>query len=157
MGRKRGQTFFSFEQDGKKYLSIGAVARMVGKSNHSLRLWEQTSDKLEANGLARIIPSSTRFGPTKVRCWSLDEIEQIRKFNNGLRNGEIAWFLNDGDKEDSPEVKAKLKKEQKKAQREFKREQKRLINEQKVAAIKQAKGDMIKAIKNHASKVVKID
>lgn len=78
--------------DGVEYYSIGVVAKVIGKSEQTIKLWEKWSDQLEAEGKERFIPKSTRLGKNKTRCWTEEQIIEIKKFSENIKYGDLAKF-----------------------------------------------------------------
>lgn len=85
--------------NGKMYFSRGEVAEMVGRTPQTIHLWDKWSDELEARGEKRLIPAPIRYGEPndgryRYRYWSMEDIEEIKKFAENLKYGDLSQFTN---------------------------------------------------------------
>lgn len=148
---------FITDENNTTYVPIGMVAKLVGKSNQTVRLWDIWSDELALNGSERLIPESTRFGKNQVRYWTLEEVDKIKSFSRNIKYGELSEFSrtrwgarkNNLKQDKSLEFRNATKKQR----NMINRNSVKLQNEQKVQEIKKAKGDMIKAVRKRARSI----
>lgn len=144
-------------EDGVTYFPIGTVAKIVGKSVQTIRLWDVWSDDLALNGSERLIPESHRVGKNKVRCWTMEEITQIQLFSKNLKYGDMAQYSRTRWGEKKNDLKQDRSTEARNAKKEYRNEvnnnAKKIQKERKVNEIKQAKGNMIKAIRKRAKSI----
>lgn len=152
-----GTTRSFIVEGGITYFPIGIVAKIVGKSTQTIRLWDVWSDDLALNGSERLIPKSHRFGKNRIRCWTMEEITQIQSFSKSVKYGDMAKFSRTRWGQKANELTIDRSTEARQAKKEY-REQvnnnaKKLQKERKVNEIKQAKGNMIKAIRKRAKSI----
>lgn len=152
-----GTTRSFIVEGGITYFPIGIVAKIVGKSTQTIRLWDVWSDDLALNGSERLIPKSHRFGKNRIRYWTMEEITQIQSFSKSVKYGDMAKFSRTRWGQKANELTIDRSTEARQAKKEY-REQvnnnaKKLQKERKVNEIKQAKGNMIKAIRKRAKSI----
>lgn len=152
-----GTTRSFIVEGGITYFPIGIVAKIVGKSTQTIRLWDVWSDDLALNGSERLIPKSHRFGKNRIRCWTMEEITQIQSFSKSVKYGDMAKFSRTRWGQKANELTIDRSTEARQAKKAY-REQvnnnaKKLQKERKVNEIKQAKGNMIKAIRKRAKSI----
>ena len=152
-----GTTRSFIVEGGITYFPIGIVAKIVGKSTQTIRLWDVWSDDLALNGSERLIPKSHRVGKNRIRCWTMEEITQIQSFSKSVKYGDLAKFSRTRWGQKANELTIDRSTEARRAKKEY-REQvnnnsKKLQKERKVNEIKQAKGNMIKAIRKRAKSI----
>jgi DNA-binding transcriptional MerR regulator len=146
------------EVHGVEYYSIGTVSEIVGKSKQTIRLWDVWSDKLELNDSERLIPQSCRIGKTGTRCWTEDEIKEIVSFSKNLKYGDIAEMSRTRWGEKSNNLTRDRSTENRQAVKEYRskvnKDAKKLQNDRKIAEIKQARGNMLNAVRRKARSLI---
>ena len=141
-----------------EFFSIGTVSDITKKSNQTIRLWDMWSDERESNGDERLIPASHRIGKNRTRCWSENEIKEIIVFNKRLKYGDIAEFSRTrwGSKSDSlvRDRSTESRLSTKQYRDRVNKDAKRIQNQNKVDAIKAARGSMIKTVRRKARSII---
>lgn len=148
---------FIVDENGTVFFPIGTVSKLVGKTVQMIRLWDVWSEDLALNGSERLIPESHRIGKNRVRGWTMDEIHLIQLFSKNLKYGDMAKYSRTRWGEKSNELTQDRSTEARTAKKEY-REQvnstaKKTQKERKAQEIKQAKGNMIKAIRRKAKSI----
>ena len=77
---------------GVPYKKISEVAEIIDVHPNTLRNWDKFGDELESRGQDRLIPKSYRVGTRGIRYWNDEQIEEIRKFRDKDKYGELAYF-----------------------------------------------------------------
>jgi hypothetical protein len=77
---------------GMPYRKISEVAKIVDVHPNTLRNWDKFGDKLEEEGQQRPIPKSYRPGTRGIRYWNDAQIEEIEKYKDKDKYGELAYF-----------------------------------------------------------------
>lgn len=154
MGVKRTYTTYKLNEDGPEYFPIGTVAKMVGKSSQMIRLWDIWSDELALSGSKRLIPKSTRIGKNQMRCWTMEEINQIISFSKNVKYGDIAQFSRTrwGTRaEEMQQDRSTVAREAKKKERaQINKNSVKIQKQRKAEEIKRARGSMLKAVRRKA-------
>lgn len=145
------------EENGECYITIGTVAKIVGRSVQTIRLWDNWSDDLEANGSDRLIPASRRVGKNKTRCWPMSEVTLIEVFSKNIQYGDIAQFSRTRWGEKSNNLKQDRSTEARKQREDYRKkvntDGKKNQKQKRTEEIKREKGNMIKAIRKKARKI----
>ena len=137
--------------------SISTVAKIIGKTTQTLRLWDTWSKDREAEGLDRLIPESYRIGKNRVRCWSAEQVHQIKKFSDSIKYGDLATYSRTCSRprataitrDPSTDTRRNKRTFRSKVNADGKRAQKRL----KVQKILSAKGTMLRAVRTRARSI----
>ena len=65
--------------DSTSYLTIGEVAKLIGRSTQTIKRWEDTGK----------IPQSTRQKSNNWRIYSPSDVEAIKMYSNSLEKPKI--------------------------------------------------------------------
>lgn len=90
-----------FTHNGSQVFSACQVGAMVGVSARLIRYYDSLSEKLEAAGKPRLIPRpvlSDQFErrglfTDRVKTWTATDVEEIRRFRQTKRHGEMAGLI----------------------------------------------------------------
>jgi len=75
---------------------IGEVAKIVGKTPQTIKVWEEISDELEKQGKPRLIPKSIRLGAQQIRYWTPEDVEKIKEVSERIKWGTRKNFIQTG-------------------------------------------------------------
>lgn len=78
--------------DGVRYYNSREVAEIIGRSRQTLVNWEKYSEIREKRGQDRLIPKPIRVGKNRNRHWTREQIEEIKKFRDNMKSGDMAEF-----------------------------------------------------------------
>lgn len=143
--------------DNTEYYSIGIVAKFIGRTTQTLRLWDDYSEELEATGRDRIIPTPTRIGKNNTRCWNEEEVLSIAKFAKNIGYGDIAEFSrtrrSDGGRNISEDRSTQSRKERDETRKQIDKKAKKVQSRERIKQLKAAKGNMLKAARKRANRM----
>lgn len=140
--------------DGIEYYTVGTVSKAIGKSPQTIKLWDKWSDELQEQGKSRLIPESTRIGNNYVRCWTINQILEIKEYSNSIKYGDLAPFSRTrwGEKakyltEDRSTAARNAKKNYR---NQVNKNSKKIQHQRKISEIKIARSDMLKTVRRRA-------
>lgn len=80
------------EAKEKELFNSREVAEMIGRSRQTVVNWCKHSNTLEKRGEARLIPAPDAIGMSGRRYWKKAKIEEIRRFSENIKRGDMAEF-----------------------------------------------------------------
>lgn len=78
--------------NNKKYYTAKEVGMLIKRSHLTIHLWDIWSRELEKRGEKRFIPKPLTLGKQNIRYWSEDQIEEIKRFVQNIKRGDLAEF-----------------------------------------------------------------